>query len=278
MSGIDDLAASLAVPRPPALMCHAVCGFPDFEASRAIFAAAVRGGADIIEAQLPYSEPSADGPLIAWANHVALEAFAARGGRGAKLRIGACLELLGELRRETGKSVLVMSYINPIFAYGVTAIVREASQRGLAGFIVPDYPDDEPELDLARLCSEAGLALVPLIAPTTPIERAASLAAASNSPLLYVILRVGVTGRRTELDPAAIARLADIRSRTGKKVAAGFGLRDRSQIEALRESVDCAVVGSALLAAAKAAIEAGNDPATAVAAAVAAISGRRVGS
>ncbi|MDP3179922.1 MAG: tryptophan synthase subunit alpha, partial [Spirochaetaceae bacterium] len=261
-SGIERLRTALGAGDSLKLMCHAVCGYPDLATSGRIFAATAEGGADIIEAQIPFSEPSADGPLIVEANHAALRAL--RGSGASRTR--ACLELLGEARRVAGKPFLVMSYINPIFAYGPVRFVREAARLGLDGLIVPDYPDDEQELELGRHCAEAGLALVPLIAPTTPLERAVSLAAASESPLLYAVLRLGVTGRKTEIDGDGAARLAELRSRTGKKVAAGFGLRERSQLAALRASADCAIVGSALLATAKEAIAEGRDPADAVAA------------
>ena len=106
------------------------------------------------------------------------------------------------------------SYLNPILAYGVEALVERAARSGLDGFIVPDYPDDEPELGLAEKCAAAGLALVPLIAPTTSIDRASALAAASASPFLYVVLRLGVTGRKTELGNASLERLAALKTRT----------------------------------------------------------------
>lgn len=261
MSGIEGLEAALSVPGRLAIMGHAVCGWPDLETSRRIFLSMAEAGVDIIEAQIPFSEPSADGPLIVEANHAALRAFGSSSGPD---RTRLCLELLGDVRRKTGKPVLLMSYVNPILIHGTEAFVRDAANVGLDGLIVPDYPDDEPELDLDRLSSNHGLARLPLIAPTTSLDRAASLCAASASPLLYAVLRMGVTGRRTELDSAAVARLADLRSRTGKKIAAGFGLRDRAQLDALRGNADCAVLGSVLLASAKTAIEAGGDPARAV--------------
>jgi tryptophan synthase alpha chain len=212
-------------------------------------------GADLLEAQLPFSDPSADGRSIVEANYAAL-------GAGSSTR--ACLSVLEALRAGTDAPILVMSYLNPLLAYGIDALVDRMSHAGLDGFIVPDYPDDEPELALAEKCSDKGLALVPLIAPTTSYERAEALAAASASPFLYVVTRLGVTGRKTELDGASIERLRSLRERTGKRIAAGFGIRERAQIEALEGAADCAIVGSALVDAARAAVESGRDPAEAV--------------
>ncbi len=237
------------------LMAHAVCGYPDGAASRRILSAMAASGADIIEAQLPFSDPSADGPLIVEANHAALRS-------GSSTR--ACLDSLSALRRESAVPILVMSYLNPILAFGPEALVEWAAADGIDGFIVPDAPDDEDEPDLRGLCAAAGLAFVPLIAPTTSMERAAALAAASSSPLLYVVTRLGVTGRKTELDEAALDRLTRLREATGKFIAAGFGIRDRAQVAALEGRADCAIVGSALVDAARRAVQAGGDPARAV--------------
>lgn len=261
MTGIDRLTRVFAAGASASdghrirLMAHAVCGYPDMAASKRILASMVAAGADIIEAQLPFSDPSADGPSIVEANHAALRAGS---------RTEACLAALEELRATTDVPILVMSYLNPILAYGIDALVERSVRSGLDGFIVPDYPDDEPELALAEKCASAGLAFVPLIAPTTTLARAVALAHAATSPFLYVVLRLGVTGRKTELDAASLERLTSIKARTGKYVAAGFGLREAAQVQALRGAADCAIVGSVLVDAARAAIEDGGDPAQAV--------------
>jgi tryptophan synthase alpha chain len=245
------------------LMTHAVVGYPDMAASSRILAAMASAGADFIETQLPFSDPSADGRSIVEANYGALAA-------GSSTR--TCLETIEGLRAATGADVaeraertpiLVMSYVNVLYAYGIDEIVARAAASGIDGFIVPDYPDDESELGLAAKCAEAGLALVPLIAPTTSLERAASLAAASASPFLYAVTRLGVTGRKTELDAEALGRLESLKERTGKRIAAGFGIRERSQVRALQGHADCAIVGSAIVDAIRSATEAGKDPAAA---------------
>jgi tryptophan synthase alpha chain len=254
MNGLDHLSVCLGGPSEPKLMAHGVCGYPDLETSLGIFRALADSGADIIEAQLPFSDPSADGPLIVEANHAAL-----RSGASTE----ACLEMLGRLRATIEAPIIVMSYLNPLFSYGIARIVGRMAELALDGLIVPDYPDDEPELELDRLAEEAALAFVPLIAPSTDLDRATRLAARVSSPLLYAVLRSGVTGRATEIDAATADRLAHLRDRTGKFVGAGFGIRTRAQVEALRGKADCAIVGSAVLAAIMAALKSGRDPAKA---------------
>ncbi|HET7839068.1 MAG TPA: tryptophan synthase subunit alpha [Rectinemataceae bacterium] len=262
MSGCGRIEATFASLGGIGLMTHAVCGYPDMEASARILLAASRSGADFLEAQLPFSEPSADGPLIVGANHEAL-----RRGAGT----AAALGMLAALRRTCDTPILVMSYLNPLIARGIDRILGEIGAAGLDGLIVPDYPDDELEYAIAEKCAALGLAFVPLIAPTTSLERAASLAAASNSPFVYSVLRLGVTGRRTELDATALAGLDALKERTGRRVAAGFGIAERAQVEALSGHADCAVVGSALLSRLMAAIGAGEDPAEAAAGFVASL-------
>jgi len=247
---IDDTSS-----RRIALMTHAVVGYPDMRSSARILAEMAAAGADFLEAQLPFSDPSADGASIVEANYGAL-------GAGSSTR--SCLAALELLRASTEVPILVMSYVNVLYAYGIDAIVERAAKTGIDGFIVPDYPDDEAELGLAESCAAAGLALVPLIAPTTSYERAQELASASASPFLYAVTRLGVTGRKTELDSGSIDRLKTLRSRTGKRIAAGFGIREKSQVLALEGAADCAIVGSALVDEIRSAVASGGDPAAAV--------------
>ena len=142
MTGIDRLTRLFESGGGIRLMAHAVCGYPDLSASKRILAAMIAAGADIIEAQLPFSDPSADGPTIVEANHAALR---------SRSSTASCLEALEALRRETEAPILVMSYLNPILAYGVEEMAERCARSGLDGFIVPDYPDDESEPPLAEL-------------------------------------------------------------------------------------------------------------------------------
>jgi len=271
MRGIDRIASAFSAKAGIKLMTHAVVGYPDLPTSERILRAMADSGADFIEAQLPFSDPVADGPSIVEANHVALRAGS---------RTAACLGLLARLRGTTSVPILIMAYLNTLLAQGIEEIVRRIADIGLDGLIVPDWPDDEPEFGLGETCAEAGLALVPLIAPSTSLERASALASASASPFVYAVTRLGVTGRRTEFETEALERLASLRAGTGRFVAAGFGIRERAQVGLLEGYADCAIVGTALVDAARMAHRGAShggpatDPAEAIATLVADLAGK----
>ncbi|MFZ4617011.1 MAG: tryptophan synthase subunit alpha [Rectinemataceae bacterium] len=260
MSGIDRITGRFEeLHGRVGLMTHAVVGYPDLHSSARIFSSMASSGASFIEAQLPFSDPTADGPSIVQANHTALRAGSTT---------FSSLDLLTSLRKDIDIPILIMSYLNPLLAFGIDAILDRAARDGFDGFIVPDYPDDESELDLEAKCAARGLALVPLIAPATSLIRARALAEGSASPFIYAVMRLGVTGRKTEIADDVILRLGALREATGRRVAAGFGIREGSQIAALAGRTDCAIVGSALIDAIGEALAAGRDPAAAVGAKV----------
>ncbi len=236
--------------RLPSLMTHAVCGYPDLSTSERLMRAMTDAGSDIIEAQIPFSDPSADGPAIVAANHGALASGATT---------ASCLDMLARLRDRTGKPIIVMSYLNPLLAFGIERLAGYMVRNGLDGVIVPDCPEDEPEYRLPEIMADSGLAFVPLIAPSTGAARARELAARSSSPFIYAVMRLGVTGRATQITGEACERLAALRDATGRRVAAGFGLGERAQMEALAGYADCAIVGSAALAVFNRARGAGQD-------------------
>lgn len=238
MKGIERIARAFDHRSSVGLMTHVVGGYPDPATSRVLLQQMIASGVTLIEVQLPFSDPSADGPLIVEANRVALD---------AGTTTEAVLTIMEELRRETQIPLLVMSYINPLLAYGIDRLIERMLKAKLDGFIIPDLPLDEGDPDLLKRCNDAGLAFVPLIAPSTSPERMAELAQSSLSPIVYTVLRLGVTGRKTELDPTTLDYLRQVKKKTGKIVAAGFGLRSREQLDALGNEIDCGVVGSAVL-------------------------------
>jgi len=210
------------------LMTHAIGGWPDEATSEAIVRTMLAEGADLVEIQVPFSEPAADGPAIVAASHEALA-----GG----MTTARTLALIGRLRRGAGaKALLVMTYLNPVLAYGEEAFVRDAVTAGVDGLIVPDCPLDEIS-PLPELAAAAGLAFVPLVAPATSDRRIAEICARFVSPFVYAVLRLGVTGRATGIDAATRAYLERVARAAGRGVAAGFGIRERGQIEALAGAV-----------------------------------------
>lgn len=255
MTGIQRIEQTFKKDKKIRLMTHVVGGYPDLAACAEIICLMAAKGADLIEVQLPFSDPIADGPVIVQANHYALK---------NGITTDAVLDMLRLVREKIDTPLLIMSYLNPVFVYGTEAFLSRMIDTGLDGLIVPDYPMEDPMMQLAQKCNRHNLALVPLIAPTTGRERVASITRQVLSPFVYAVLRLGVTGRKTELDEKSIAYLRMIREVSGKYVAGGFGIRTKEQVAALCEHADCAIIGSALLAEVIKAVQQKNDPVRAV--------------
>jgi tryptophan synthase alpha chain len=231
-----------------ALMPYLMGGFPSLEESLRIGLACVEAGADVLELGLPYSDPLADGPVIHAAGTRALAAGA---------RVGGVLEVARELAPSV--PVVVMCYANMVMAAGVTAFVERLAAVGVAGLIVPDLPLEESGEALAA-CDAAGLALVPLVAPTTPPARLAEIGARARG-FLYAVSVVGTTGERATLPKRFAEVVAGARACTEVPVALGFGIASPEQAaEAARAGADGVIVGTRLVRAAGEA----EDPAAAV--------------
>ncbi len=253
-TGIERIAGAFASAhadgRRAALMPYLMGGFPNVETSLAIGRAYVEGGADLIELGVPFSDPLADGPVI----HAA---------GTAALRAGARLEQVVEIGRALADEVpvVLMCYVNPILARGAERFADMLLEARISGLIVPDLPLEE-NAELLSLCDERGLALVPLIAPTTPDERLARIGAEARG-FLYAVSLTGTTGERSGLDRA---RLSEVLRRAGAHtsvpVAVGFGIGTPEQArEAVLAGADGVIIGSRLVRAAGEA----QEPAAAVA-------------
>ena len=220
-----------------ALVACLTAGFPEPEATPGLVQALVDGGADAVELGIPFSDPMADGVSIQRASQRALAAGMTPGG---------VLELIRGLR-STGVVIplIVMTYYNPILAYGQDGFLKDAAAAGADGLIAVDVPPDEAE-ELAARCRAEGLDLIPLLAPTSTDERIA-LAARQASGFVYCVSVAGVTGAREELPPELGAFLQRVRRQTGLPLAVGFGISRREHVEALRGLADAAIVGSAIV-------------------------------
>jgi tryptophan synthase alpha chain len=221
-----------------ALMPYMMAGYPDRDASRAVAESYADSGADLVELGVPFSDPLADGPTIHAAATAALE-------------VGTTLETAFELCEEIAERVPVvfMVYANMVLAHGgVEEFARRALAAGAAGAIVPDLPLEEAEL-VRRALDDVGLALVPLVAPTTPPERRAQICAAARG-FIYVVSTVGTTGERDEIPP----QLADLVTATKEDaevpVAVGFGIGTPDQAARVGEVADGVIIGSRLVRAA----------------------------
>lgn len=253
MSGPGRIADAFAASgKRAALMPYLMGGFPDLPASRAVGEACVDAGADLLELGVPYSDPLADGPVIHAAGSAALRAGATLAG---VLEVGAALA--------PRIPVVLMCYANLVHARGPERFAAALAERGLAGLIVPDLPLEEAG-ELRAACHAAGVALVPLVAPTTPPERLARIGAAARG-FLYTVSAMGTTGERAALDGLSDL-LTRARAATEVPVAVGFGIGTPA---AARQAADAGaegvIVGSRLVRAAGE----GPDPAAAVAAVVA---------
>jgi tryptophan synthase alpha chain len=231
-----------------ALMPYMMAGFPDRETSLAVAEAYVEGGADLIELGVPFSDPLADGPTI----HAAATTALANGAT-----MDGALEVCGSVAERV--PVVLMTYSNMILAEdGAAAFARRAAEAGAAGVIVPDLPLDEA--DGAREAFDAaGLALVPLLAPTTTPERRAEICAAARG-FVYVVSTVGTTGERDEV-PAGLTELVEAtRADADVPVAVGFGIGTPRQAATVGAIADGVIVGSRLV---RAVGEAGSPAAAA---------------
>ena len=219
------------------LVCYLMAGYPDAAATVDLVRALVEGGADAIELGIPFSDPLADGATIQRSGHLALE-----GGMTPR----GVLELVREVRKAgVVIPIIVMTYYNPILAYGQDGFVHDAAAAGVDGLIPVDVPPDEAG-ELAGRCRAEGIDLIPLVAPTSSPERIAA-AARLASGFVYCVSVAGVTGAREALPEDLAAFLQRVRQETDLPVAVGFGLSKREHIEALSGMADAAVVGSAIV-------------------------------
>jgi len=220
-----------------ALMPYMMAGYPDSETSRAV-AEAYAESADLVELGVPFSDPLADGPTIHAAATVALEA-------GATFE--TALEICGGIAERL--PVVFMVYANMVLAHGGDeAFAEQALAVGAAGAIVPDLPLEEAE-PVREAFSAVGLALVPLVAPTTPTERRARICAAAQG-FVYVVSTVGTTGERDELPPELSDLVVATQADAEVPVAVGFGIGTPDQVAQVGEVADGVIIGSRLVRAA----------------------------
>jgi len=218
------------------LVAYVTAGDPDRDRSARVLSAVARGGADVIEVGVPFSDPLADGPVIQRASERALAA-------GMTLR--GSLDLVREFRASHETPVVLFTYANPVVRMDPSTFAREAKDAGVDGVLLLDYPVEEAGPLRAPLV-EAGLDPIFLISPTTTderIERSAELGAG----FLYVISRLGVTGTRDALAADVEPLLARVRAHAALPVAVGFGISSPGLVAQACRHADAAVVGSALV-------------------------------
>jgi tryptophan synthase alpha chain len=239
-SGFQHIAAVFELARTEnraALMPYLTLGYPTPETSLTLVEATVAGGADLLELGMPFSDPLADGPTIQRATHVALQ---------QGMTVARCLEMVSTLRsRSITVPLLLMGYYNPILSYGEEAFCRECRNVGVDGLIVPDLPPEEGKT-LEKACRQHGLALIYLLAPTSPPERIRLVTERSRG-FVYLVSVTGITGARDVLPPDLAAFVGQVRTATDKPLAVGFGIGRPEQAAQVARLADGVIVGSALM-------------------------------
>jgi tryptophan synthase alpha chain len=215
------------------LMTHIVVGYPSMEASYEIVKTMVAAGVDLMELQIPFSEPIADGPVILKANQESL---------AAGTTVAACMDFGKRVAQEFNIPFLFMTYYNILFKYGVSQFAQTAARNGLQGAIVPDLPPEEGAEYLAAMDRE-NLAPIFIYAPTTSDQRMRMISQHAKG-LVYCVARKGVTGDETDFSKTLDTYLARCRKAVDLPLALGFGVKDRSDVAFLTGKADIAVIGT----------------------------------
>ena len=219
-----------------ALVAYLTAGDPSLADTRRLVRAAAARGADIVELGVPFSDPIADGPVI---QRAAMRALA----RGTS--VARVLETVATLRAETAVPLVLLTYYNPVLAFGLKAFAQTAADAGVDGVIVADLPPEEAD-PFAAEAEAAGLDLVHLVAPTSTPGRVRLIARRSRG-FIYVVSLTGVTGERRELPRDLEAQIRTLRRLTTKPVCVGFGIGHPDQVAAVGRLADGVIVGSAIV-------------------------------
>ena len=220
-----------------ALIFYYPAGYPDAPTSLAVLQKLAENGADLLEIGMPFSDPLADGPTIQYATQTALA-----GG----MTTTGCLNLVAELRqRGVAQPLVLMGYLNPILAYGPDRWVKDAAAAGADGVILPDLPPEEGAF-FESCCEAHGMALIYLLSPATPPQRAGIIAARTRG-FLYLVSLTGVTGARQRLPEGLEDLIRRTRSLTQTPLAVGFGIATPQQARLVARNADGVIIGSALI-------------------------------
>lgn len=211
------------------------CGDPDLETTKKIVAELAAAGASIIELGVPFSDPTAEGPVIQEANLRSLS-----GGTTTD----KIFDMVAEIRETVDTPMVFMTYANVVFHYGVERFCTRAAEVGMDGLILPDIPYEEKD-EFAVSCAEHGLDYISLIAPTS--EARIDMIAKDAQGFIYCVSSLGVTGTRSEITTDLDAIVARIRSVTDTPVAIGFGISNPEQAAAMAAKSDGVIVGSAIV-------------------------------
>lgn len=218
-----------------AFIAFITCGDPDLETTAKAVCAAVENGADLIELGIPFSDPTAEGPVIQGANLRALT-----GG----VTTDKIFAFVKELRRDVKIPMVFMTYANVVFSYSAEKFISTCREIGIDGLILPDLPFEEKE-EFQPLCKQYGVDLISLIAPTS--ENRIAMIAKEAEGFVYIVSSLGVTGTRSEIKTDLGAIVKVVRENTDVPCAIGFGISTPEQAKKMAEISDGAIVGSAII-------------------------------
>jgi tryptophan synthase alpha chain len=243
---LQELFARTQAQGHAAFMPYWSIGYPTYDASLQAVEKLAALGADAFEIGIPFSDPIADGPIIQATTQKALE---------NGVTVAKCLEAVRTLRtRGLTQPMMLMSYLNPLLAYGAERFAQAAKEAGADGLIIPDLPPEEARL-FAPACEEAGLALAFFLAPTSRPQRILDVAEVATG-FIYMVAQVGITGVRESLSDELPEFIARVRAATKTPLVLGFGISSPSHVRQIKTEVDGFIVASALLKAVHSAADA----------------------
>ena len=211
------------------------CGDPDLETTKSCVLQAVSNGADLIELGIPFSDPTAEGPVIQEANERALK---------CGVTTDKIFELVQDLRKKINIPLVFMTYANVIFSYGAEKFISKCSEIKIDGLILPDLPFEEKE-EFSPLCKKYDVDLISMIAPTS--EKRISMIAREAEGFLYIVSSLGVTGTRSEITTDLDSIIKTVRENSKIPCAVGFGISTPEQAAKMAKISDGAIVGSAIV-------------------------------
>ena len=220
------------------LMTHVVAGYPNMKECEKIVIAMADSGVSFIEIQIPFSDPIADGPTIMHANEESL----LNGPTPDD-----CFKLIQRLKKKISTPILIMTYFNIAFKYGLEKFCKKAKESQVYGLIIPDIQIDEEKYDnYLGLCKKSGLHAIQIISPITPDRRLKKISKAASG-FVYCVSRLGTTGERNKLNPELSSYLNNVRKYIKLPLALGFGISNKEQVKAALKHADIAVIGSKII-------------------------------
>jgi tryptophan synthase alpha subunit len=220
------------------LMTHIVAGYPDLQTSEKLVEIMDKVGVSFVEIQIPFSDPVSDGQTLMNAQKISLE---------NNTKTEDVFQLVKRLQTKVKVPLLLMTYYNIVYTYGVDAFCKRAASLGIYGLIIPDIPlDEEPTEQYLTICKKYGLHPIQIISPLTPEKRLKKIAEVASG-FVYCVSREGLTGSKTDLNPNLEKYLNTVRQYVKLPLALGFGISEKSHVQTALKNADIAVMGSVVV-------------------------------